>query len=77
MFFNGRQKLMDCYGMLAKVLVFTHILKAVCDILNEIADVLKIMFFVLQVRTTVAEDHDLLILVDQESSLMKLKGEQI
>lgn len=49
-FLNGRQKHVDNYGMLAKVLFFTNALKAVCGILNEIADVLKNMFFVLQVR---------------------------
>lgn len=77
MFLNGSQNLRDYYGMLAIVLVFTDVLKAVYDILNENANVLKIVFLVLQGRATVAGDQDLFILVDQESSLMKLKGQQI
>ena len=57
-FLNGRQKHMDNYDMLAKVLLFTNVLKAVCDVLNEIADLLIIMFFVLQVRMTVSRHQD-------------------
>lgn len=57
-FLNGRQKHMDSWVMLAKVLFFTNVLKAVRDILNAVADVWKIMFFVLQERTTMSGDQD-------------------
>lgn len=78
MFLNGREKHTDSHGMLAFLVLFVcfvffsaNVLKAVCDILNEIENVLKIMFFVLQVRMTVCRSRPL-----AESSLMKLKVRQ-
>lgn len=75
LFLNGRQKHMDNYCMLAKVLVFTHLLKTVCDTLNEIINVFKNTLIVLWVRMTCAWRSR--PLADPESCLTKLKTGQI
>lgn len=80
-FLRGKQKHTDDYCRLAKVLVFTNLLKPVCDTLNEIINhritlnVLKYILFVLQVRMTCAWRSR--PLADQESCLTKVETGQI
>jgi len=42
----------------AKILVLTSVQKAVCEMLNEMANILEVMIFVLQEILTVSGDQD-------------------
>lgn len=58
LFLNIREKHFDTCGTVAKVLISTNVQTAVCDMLNEMANILEVMIFVLQERLTVSGDQD-------------------
>lgn len=58
LFLSIREKHFDTCGTVAKVLISTNVQTAVCDMLNEMANILEVMIFVLQERLTASGDQD-------------------